>query len=374
MGSRDLVAKSGQTADLLLALLNGAFETPLWSTFLETLRQHTRADYASLVFRPPGLPSNTVFHLFAGTRCPPVIQQLYRNSFYKQDPTPYHEMSEGRVYALGELLRSENPAHAAYLKAVMAPSGMNVARMMRVIEPSGVNAWLTITRRAQDFTLEDDTLLDSLAPYLRSVLRSFIALERERTNAVLAGDAIQRLRFGWITLDAAGHVLEADAQGRYILTKSGALRRDGQGFLKGTSLRQKREIVDAVKTLASAANARPRAVILSRDPWLDMLLVPANRNSISARSVPAVVAYVHSDSSLSADRCEQLAQLFDLLPSEARLALALGRGMSIAEAAKELNLTVGSARTYSKKIYAKMGARGHPDLVRFVQRSVLQIA
>src|SRR5882724_8422506 len=172
MGSRDLPVKSG-TTELLLSLLNGAFESPLWSTFLEQLRQHTRADYASLVFRPPGMPSNTVFHLFSGNRCPPVIQQLYRDSFYKRDPTPYHEMSEGRVYALGELLRSDNPAHAAYLKAVMVPSGMNAARMMRVIEPSGVNAWLTITRRMQDFKLEDDTLLSSIAPYLRSVLRSF---------------------------------------------------------------------------------------------------------------------------------------------------------------------------------------------------------
>ena len=374
MGSQGVVAKYGKAGDLLLALLNGAFETPLWSTFLETLRQHTRADYASLVFRPPGLPLNTVFHLFAGARCPPVIQQLYRDSFYQRDPTPYHEMNEGRVYALGELLQSDNPAHAAYLKAVMIPSGMNVARMMRVIEPSGVNAWLTITRRRQDFNSKDDSLLSSIAPYLRGVLRSFIALERERTNAVLAGDAIQRLRFGWITLDATGHVLEADAQGDYILAKSGALRRDGHGFLKGASLRQGREIVEAIKALANASNARPRAMVLSRDPWLDMLLVPASRNSVSARSVPAVVAYVHSDGSLSADRCEQLAQLFDLLPSEARLALALGRGMSIAEAAKELNLTVGSARTYTKKVYAKMGARGHPDLVRFVQRSVLQIA
>jgi DNA-binding CsgD family transcriptional regulator len=374
MGSRNLAAKSAKTSDLLLPLMNGAFETPLWSTFLEKLRLDTRADYTSLVFRPPGLPSNTVFHLFAGDRCPPVIQQLYRDSFYKRDPTPYHGMSEGRVYALGELLRNDNPAHAAYLNEVMAPSGMNVARMMRVVEPGGVNAWLTITRRKQDFEPEDDALLKSIAPYLRSVLRSFVALERERTNAVLAGEAIQRLRFGWITLDAIGHVLEADAQGRYILAKSGALRRDGHGFLRGASHSQGREIIEAIKTLASASNARPRAMILSRDPWLDMLLVPASRNSISARSVPAVVAYVHSDSSLASDRCEQLAQLFDLLPSEARLALALGRGMSIAEAAKELNLTVGSARTYTKKVYAKMGARGHPDLVRFVQRSVLQIA
>jgi hypothetical protein len=117
--------------------MNGAFERPLWSTFLEQLRHRTRADYASLIFRPPGLSSNTVFHLFTGSRCPPVIQQLYRDSFYKRDPLPYHEMREGRVYALGELLRSDNPAHAAYLESVMAPSGMNAARMMRVIEPSG---------------------------------------------------------------------------------------------------------------------------------------------------------------------------------------------------------------------------------------------
>lgn len=368
------MAKSEKTIDLLLALMNGAFETPLWSTFLDELRRRTGANYASLVFRPPGLPSNTVFHLFSGNRCPPVIQQLYRNSFYKQDPTPYHEMNEGVVYALGELLRSDNPAHAAYLKAVMAPSGMNAARMMRVEEASGVNAWITITRSKQDFEAKDDTLLISLAPYLRSVLRNFVALERERTNAALAGDAIQRLNFGWITLDAAGHILESDAQGRYILATSSALRRDADGFLKGASLKQGREIDNAIKTIASTSNAKPRAMILSRDPWLDMLLVPASRNAISAKSVPAVVAYVHSDSSLSSDRCEQLAQLFDLLPSEARLALALGRGMSIAEAAQELNLTVESARTYSKKIYAKMGARGHSDLVLFVQRSVLQIA
>jgi len=368
------VVESGKTTDLLLSLINGAFETPLWSTFLQELRQRTRADYASLVFRPQGLPSNTVFHLFTGKRCPPVIQQLYRDSFYKRDPTPYHEMSEGRVYALGELLRSNNPAHAAYLKAVMAPSGMNAARMMRIIEPSGVNAWLTITRRKSDFELKDDALLNSIAPFLRSVLRSFVALERERTNAVLAGDAIQRLSFGWITLDAGGHVLEADAQGQSILDKSGALRRDARGVLKGATPKKGREILDVIKALANDQSARPRAMILSRDPWLDMLLVPANRNSISAKSVPAVVAYVHSDGSLAADRCEQLAQLFDLLPSEARLALALGRGLSIAEAAEQLNLTEGSARTYSKKIYAKMGARGHADLILYIYRSVLRIA
>jgi DNA-binding CsgD family transcriptional regulator len=86
------------------------------------------------------------------------------------------------------------------------------------------------------------------------------------------------------------------------------------------------------------------------------------------------VAYVHSDPGSSADRCEQLGQLFDLTPRQASLALALSRGMSITEAAAELGLSVESARTYSKRIYAKTGARGQADLVRFVHRSVLTIA
>ena len=105
-----------------------------------------------------------------------------------------------------------------------------------------------------------------------------------------------------------------------------------------------------------------------------MLLVPSNVRAGATRPTPALVAYVHADKSSSADRVEQLGQMFDLIPCEARLALALSRGMSIAEAAVELGLTLESARTYSKRIYAKTGARGQADLVRFIHRSVLAIA
>ncbi|EJU11327.1 regulatory protein LuxR, partial [Sphingomonas sp. LH128] len=107
---------------------------------------------------------------------------------------------------------------------------------------------------------------------------------------------------------------------------------------------------------------------------LDLLLVPSGQRMGTTQAAPAIVCYLHADNWSSADRCEQLAQLFDLAPSEARLALALSRGMSISEAAPELGLTVESARTYSKRIYAKTGARGQADLVRFIHRSVLVIA
>ena len=120
--------------------------------------------------------------------------------------------------------------------------------------------------------------------------------------------------------------------------------------------------------------SHPSAFILKRDPWLDMLLVPAAHKRLSAHPRAAVIAYVHGDSWRTSDRCEQLVQLFGLSAGEARLALELSRGMSLPEAADKLELKVGTVRKYSKTIYAKLGARGLPDLVRIVLRSVLSTA
>jgi DNA-binding CsgD family transcriptional regulator len=159
-----------------------------------------------------------------------------------------------------------------------------------------------------------------------------------------------------------------------MLAASTMLVKDRAGRLTARGSEVAGEIARAVSDLIGDPHARPRAIVLSRDPWLDMLLVGSSIRAGATRPAPTLVAYVHADHWSSADRCEQLGELFDLIPSEARLALALSRGMSIAEAAGELGLTVESARTYSKRIYAKTGARGQADLVRFIHRSVLAIA
>jgi DNA-binding CsgD family transcriptional regulator len=366
------MSKSVDIDELLLTLIDGAFETPRWTSFLDGLRHRIRADYSSLVFRPPGMSPNTVVHLYSGRRSPPHVQQLYREAFYARDPLPYHTMAEGRLYDFEELLKPGHPDTEAYVRAVMAPSGMNAMRMIR-LEASGVSVWLIATRTAGDFGRSDEALILRLAPYLRSVLRSVVALDQQRTNARLSGAAINRLNYGWIALDGTGRVLDTDTQGRLVLERSTLLRKDSRGRLVSSSRQRTRELISTIREIAQSPDARPRAMVLSREPWLDMLLVRANRDMGSETAVPAVIAYVHGDSTPSVDRCEQLAQLFDLLPSEARLALALGRGMSLADAAADLGLTIESVRTYSKRIYAKTGARGQADLVRFIHRSVLGI-
>jgi DNA-binding CsgD family transcriptional regulator len=361
-------------AELLQALLDGAFETPLWSTFLERLRIVVEADYVTLGFRSPGRHVEETIDLVAGAASPADMQETYRK-FFRHGAPPGRTPIEGYAYTLEELLGpGRRGPNEDFYRELVDMHGIVGIRQIRVREPTGIDGWLTIIRRGRDFGSDEAALLSALAAPLRSVLRHYVAQERERFAGSVTAEAVRRLQFGWITLDREGQVLDCDDQGALVLAKSGVLSCGAAGRLAARPVELEREIQEAISSLSAHPGSRPRAITLARDPWLDMLLLPPRRTTISSKAAPAVVAYVHGDSWRGAERCEQLAELFGLLPREARLSLALCRGMTIAEAAAQHGLTVESARTYTKTIYQKIGARGLPDLVRIVMRSVLAVA
>ena len=360
--------------DLLTALHDGPFEQPLWSTFLERLRQRANADYAGITFRPPDRPESQPVTLFAGRSPAPDIEDRYRTAHLLKDPVLTGNLREGRVYSLAELLDPYNADHAAFRDEVLAPGGFNLMRVVRITEPGGVSAWLTIARARSDFSAADSALLDRLGAHFRRSLRCHIAIEEERLRSSIAEDVMQRLAFGWISLDARGCVVEASAEARRLLQHDCGLRIARNGRLTAAEPALDRKLTHAIRDLPGETIPRPRAIEISRDPWVDMLLVPMPGAGTATARTPSMIAYLQGDNQSAAGRHEQIAELFGLLPSEARLALALSRGLSITEAAETLGLTVETARNYSKKIYAKMGARGQTDLMRYILTSVLALA
>ena len=61
-----------------------------------------------------------------------------------------------------------------------------------------------------------------------------------------------------------------------------------------------------------------------------------------------------------------IAALHGLSDNEAALAHALSMGETLIEAGRRLSLSEETARNYSKRVYAKTGARGQADLVRLI--------
>lgn len=353
--------------NLLTALYEGMFEQPMWHGFLSGLMAHTLASCAALVFR--SFDSNEVVELSAGVRLPRRVQRLLVER-QDQPPTQRGRMREGRVYALDEIV---DVAERSTIDEVLAPTGIRHLRSVRITEPSGVEAWLTIAG-IQDFRAADTALLANLAPHVRIALRSFVALEKERFHSSVASQAFGRLNFGWLTLDAGCRIIDMTPNMQPLFQRTSILRRGRYDRLVPASPAVDRAVTALVKDFAQGTHSQPRAINLSRDPWMDMLVTPVQRTKISGALTPVAIAYVSGDRQSQADRHEQLIGLFGLLPSEARLAWQLAQGTSIADAAAMVGIAEETARSYSKKIYAKTGARGQPELVRIILTSVLAIA
>ncbi|MDI1294755.1 MAG: helix-turn-helix transcriptional regulator [bacterium] len=355
---------------LLAALHEGMFQQPLWHDFLERLRVRTGAVYSTLIFRP--IDEDAIVELYAGPRPSADMQRLFVEK-YVRDPLPYRDMREGRVYTLAELLDRANPVHMSFLHELMLPQGMTDMRSVRVTEPSGVDAWLACAG-GRAIGSATSALLTALVPHLRIALRAFVALEREKFRSALTSEAFGRLNFGWLTMDSRCRIIDMTAHVEQLFQRTNVLRRGRYDRLTPASPAIDREVTALIKQFAHDPESRPRAINLSRDPWMDMLVAPVRNRSLSAGSTPVAIAYLSGDRWSQADRCEQLVDLFGLLPSEARLAWAIAQGVAISEAAVALGLTIETARNYSKKIYAKTGARGQADLVRIILTSVLAIA
>lgn len=361
--------------DLEGLIYDGVFEETPWSSFLEQLKTTLRADYAGFVFRSTDGAPYSHTELYSGTRASAALQRQYVQEIRQQDPLPYLDLREGLAYRTSSLLDLERKEHHSFHRDFLVPSGMPWMMIIRVAEPSGVNAWLFVGRGSKDFSETEMGVANDLSLAIRRALRMLVGIEREKFRAYVTDTAVQRLNFEWVSLDAGGRVIETSRPAKSLWPRYGNVLQVTRGGRLTTSHSVKNgELKQLIDSFAKNPEERPRALRVSSDPWVEILLVPVRNKVTPSNSVPVAVAYIQGDNGLTADRHEQLAELFGLLPSEARLALALCRGRSIVEAASELNITEGTARHYSKLIYGKTGARGQADLVRIILGSVLAIA
>lgn len=318
---------------LLQALHRGIFETPLWADFLARLRAHCGADSVTMILQRP---SDEPLFLHAGKPLTPSMANL-------------EAMRPGRVY-------DDRLEAAVAMRAIRADQ----------------DGWLLIGG-GRNVGPATGALLSALAPHLAIAVQTYSILERERYRSIVTEHTIGRLKMGWLTLDHQCRILEATPNVEQLFQWGTLLRRGRYDRLVPAAPALDRQLTALVKGYG-VGEGRAQAFRLSEDPFVDMLVTPAQEAGLARNGRAAAIIYVSGDRRSQADRCDQLVDLFGLLPSEARLAWLMAQATSIADAAAMLGLTVETARNYSKKIYAKTGARGHAELVRIILTGVLAVS
>jgi len=250
----------------------------------------------------------------------------------------------------GEILEPQNIAHAALASVDDRPAS-------RVA--------LSIHRSAAlgAFTAGELSALEPFLPHLRRSLQLRSVLERGRCRELLALETLNTLATGVLLLDNGARVLFAnDAVRKLHATRDVIVLDDGTLRARHTGqARQLRELI------ASAIRGEPGgALALSRASGglpLSVLVSPLQGALGRAGAVAVFLADPGQQAELSADR---LSALYSLTPTEARVAVHIGRTGTIAGVAASLQLGPETVRTHLKRIYAKTGVNRQSALVRLV--------
>ncbi|WP_339115217.1 hypothetical protein [Thioclava sp. GXIMD2076] len=316
-----------------------AAPSELWSDFLRGLAQMTGADAAGLL----SLRGGEVTGAWSWGGPVPIFSRAL-----------IERMRSGRIYGQSELSDLANPDLP--LRALRS----------RIDATSHALVWIGrngVDHGIADFRARDGVGLSRLAPYLGPALQSYQALRAERARHARDSRIARDLGGYWMQISPAGRVVaqSADLPARLEGT---AMTLTEQGWLAFTSPDLARRFRARLAELGAAE--RPEAGG-SAAGWAAFDLSDTRPLAMVLRMEEgAIMAYLRQPRAIGEMGETHLMQHYGLARSEARLAICLGDGLSLAEAGEALGWQRETARSYSKQLYAKLGVAGQSAVVRLL--------
>lgn len=371
----------------LLALVGAIYEGPLeaepWRSFTERLRIVLAArNVAITLHHPEGAVGDT--YVMAQEADDDIdweaVETVYRQQFMHDDPRRLELVPPGAVVEIEA--GSISPEARDYLAAL----GIGNCLRTSFAEPGGMRCWIDVVRRrdgAAPFGAADTALLHTLYPHLERALRLYAAQKRQEAERAVYEDTIDHFVLGSVLLDGMLAVLRVNkAAATIIEAHPGIAIARARLRLADPALRRELDGALARALAASAGDAHERRGELVRldtpgGKPLGLLVYPVSQaRYYQGAHAPSVIVYL-TDLARKLDVLQPtressqalVAQLFGLTPQEARLALLLADGCTLAAAAQQIGVAEAAARNYSKRIYAKMGIGSQSDIVRLVYRS-----
>ena len=277
---------------------------------------------------------------------------------HSDDLIPLAQLKRTAFY--DDVLRPQNIAHGTIVQLTRRPEfrvSINVERS----EAKG------------PFIERDIAVLNSLLPHLRRAFELRLRLLDYQAAAQGERDALDALSTGIITFDAGHRVLFANKVAR-AQAEELSLRLDTGTDVSGPPAVTNafRALVrDAVSGGAGGTTRLPRG----DGSNIGVTVAPVRGRALDdpshhAAARPAAIALL-VDVSRSRDAASALlAARHGLTAAELRVTAALAQANGMTAAASMLGISPNTLKSHTKRIYAKIGIRGHAELVQ----SVAQIA
>ena len=376
-GGGDLEVSIAEFSDLAGLVYEGMREQVKWGSLLTALRERLQANWTTLILRPASLDQPALLFR-CGNRGPEIYGASY-NQYNAFSLDPFVGLPADKVVTIDEMIDIDAWTRGEFYKQFIAPNNIHHILGADIRAEDGAECRVRICRppSVENFSPGDKALVRMLLPHIRravNLLSHFGVIEEERQ---LYAMAVDRMLVGTLILDKTGAVIRCNRVAEEILAQ-----RDGvhltRNMLHAEYRQEEHELQRLMKIALAGHNLTvsgvPEAMAVGRPSGRAKLgivirAIPLGEWS-EGQHQPAVAVFIRDPERKSQASGELLRQLFGFTPAEANLAMLLANGMTLDEAADELNCRKNTIRAHLRSIFAKTGVTRQTTLVRLLLSSV----
>jgi DNA-binding CsgD family transcriptional regulator/PAS domain-containing protein len=379
--SRPAPLSQDQFSELVGQIYEGPLEDVPWASAMRMMRQYLDANWVTLILRPASVSQQAIL-----VRASEYGEDLYGaayNQFQAFSLDPFVGLPPDKVLSIGEMIDTRKWISGEFYKQFIEPNHIRYIIGADIRVEGGAECRLRITRPADavDFSADDKAFCQQLLPHLKRSVKLRLRVEGIESERRLYAVAMDRMQIGTVVLNEQGLIVRSNSVAESILNE-----KDGieviKGRLRAEYALEDRELQRLIKSgLSNGSRTDPaitEAISLTRpsgQPKLGVLVrsIPCNELS-EGNDWPQVAVFIRDPKHQPAPSHELVRRLFGFTSAEVALALLLTNGLTLDEAAVELNIRKNTARAHLRSIFSKTGVTRQTMLVRLLLNSVASVS
>ncbi|MHC2338260.1 helix-turn-helix transcriptional regulator [Bradyrhizobium sp. USDA 4454] len=356
---------------LLDLIYDAATDETLWSDVLVRIAELT-ASVNGVLFGQVVGDSKVFFnhHTLSREECLRAYRERYVKNPYALHMDRQHN---------GAIVRSDEIAPLSELKKtefyhdVLRPQRVAHAAMISLAKRSGFSVVFHLCRGERQGPFEEPQIgiLRRLRPHLCRSIELGFRLEAYKSLRETNAQALDCLAIGVIFLDRSRRIILANEAARLFGAADGPLRLRN-GTVSAFAASFSRRLDDLVQAVLRGLPAATMSMPHPEDGRLINLLV----SSVRSRDIDrlqrlhpqraAAMIFVLDPAGPGELPATSLMDIWQLTLAEARAALCVARGCSVAEIARRLGVSPNTVKTHLRRVFAKTGVRSQVELAGLI--------
>ncbi|EZP71970.1 DNA-binding protein with HTH domain protein [Sphingomonas paucimobilis] len=226
-----------------------------------------------------------------------------------------------------------------------------------------LRALLFRTRDDGPFTAEIQRNFKLTLPLIIHIAETEMQTAAESRHMERLETLLDRVSLAIFMLDGQGKPHYCNAAARAMLLDKTMMRLSPEGTVRGATLATTRSLQEAIKAAVASGEDRTEIAVRLEGPdgWLLGFVVTASHSLDGSRSAMLLV-----NPQRSGDASGAMLEALGLLRSEQRFLTQFLEAKSLSEAAQRSGLSDETAKTYLKRIRAKLGVHRQMELARLI--------